>query len=104
MDYGKGWGDPANYGVPKGWEFVGPDRTTKQHFFLRCKECGGQHSFIKYRLGKTHDCWDCWHVNKMLSKPHLWPRIARVIGAFTPKNGRSEIEELECLFSLPDPR
>jgi hypothetical protein len=104
MDYGKGWGDPAKYGVPEGWEFVGPDRRQKKYFFLRCKECGGQQSFIKYQLGKRHPCNDCWYVDSVLSRPHLWPRLARVISAFTPKNGRSEIEELECLYSLPDPR
>ena len=29
---------------------VGPDRATKHHFFLRCKECGAQQSFISICL------------------------------------------------------
>ncbi|MGB9233493.1 MAG: hypothetical protein WCC04_03705 [Terriglobales bacterium] len=104
MDYGKGWGDPTKYGVAEGWDFVGPDRTTKQHFFLRCKECGGQQSFVKYQLGKPHSCWDCWYMETLLHKPHLWARLSYLISAFTLNNGRTEIEELECLYSLPDPR
>jgi hypothetical protein len=104
MDYGKGWGDPTKYGVPSGWEFVGPDRTTKQHFFLRCEGCGGQQSFIKYQLAKPHSCWDCWLLDNVLRRPHLWSRLVPMITAFTSKNGRSEIEELESLYSLPDPR
>jgi hypothetical protein len=104
MDYGKGWGDPTKYGVPDKWQFVGPDRERKNYFYLRCKECGGQQSFIKYQLGKPHSCWDCWLVDSVLRRPHLWTRLAPMIGAFTPKNGRSEIEELECLYALPDPR
>lgn len=64
MDYGKGWGDPTKYGVPIGWEFVGPDREKKHYFYLRCKECDGQHSFVKYQLGKPHSCWDCWLVQE----------------------------------------
>jgi hypothetical protein len=104
MDYGKGWGDPTKYGVPEGWEFAGPDRATKQHFFLRCKECGAQQSFIKYQLGKPHSCWDCWLVDSVLRRPHLWTKLSPMIGALMPRNGRSEIEELECLFALSDPR
>jgi hypothetical protein len=48
MDYGKGWGDPTKYCVAHGWEFVGPDRERKQYFYMRCKECGAEQSFVKY--------------------------------------------------------
>ena len=104
MNYGTGWGDPTKYGVAAGWEFVGPDRERKTYFYLRCKECGGKQSFIKYQLGKPHSCWDCWLVDSVLRRRHLWSRVTQVIDGFTPKNGRTEIEELECLYALPDPR
>jgi hypothetical protein len=104
MDYGKGWGDPAKYGVPAGWQFVGPDRERKQYFYLCCKECGGEQSFIKYQLGETHSCWECWLVDSVLRRPRLWTRLAPLIGALMPMNGRSEVEELEHLYALPDPR
>jgi len=53
MNYGKGWGDPTKYGVAHGWKFVGPNRERKQYFYLRCKECGGEQSFVKYQLQTT---------------------------------------------------
>jgi hypothetical protein len=104
MNYGKGWGDPTKYGVPNGWQFLGPDRERKQYFYLRCDACGSQQSFIKYQLGRPHSCWDCWLVDSVLRRPHLWPRLASVISVFAPNNGRSEIGELERLYTLPDPR
>ena len=104
MDYGKGWGYPAKYGVADGCEFVGPDHERKQYFFLPCKDCGAEQSFIKYHLGKAHSCWDCWLVDSVLRRPRLWTRLAPLIGALTPKSGRSEVEELERLYALPDPR
>jgi hypothetical protein len=97
-------GDPTKYGVPYGWEFVGLDCERKQYFYQRCKECGAEQSFVKYQLGNRHDCWDCSLVGSVLRRPHLWARLAPLIGALTPKRGRSEIEELEHLFALPDPR
>jgi hypothetical protein len=104
MNYGKGWGDPTKYGVAHGWEFVGPDRERKQYFYLRCKECGAEQSFVKYQLGKAHSCWDCWLVESVLRRPRLWRRLAPLIGTLVPSNGRSEVEELERLYALPDPR
>jgi hypothetical protein len=104
MDYGNGWGDPSKYGVSDGWDFVGPDRERKNYFFLRCNECGGEQSFIKYQLGKRRSCWDCWLIESVLRRSHLWPRLIPVIGASSRKNGRSEIEELQHLYSLPDLR
>jgi hypothetical protein len=104
MDYGRGWGDPTKYGVAHGWEFVGPDHERKQYFYLRCRECGAEQSFLKYQLGKAHSCWDCWLVDSILRRPHLWSRIAPLIGALTPQSGRTEIEELERLYALPDLR
>lgn len=53
MDYGKGWGDPTKYGVSEGWDFVEPDRERKHHFYLRCKECDSEQSFVKYGLGTS---------------------------------------------------
>ena len=83
---------------------VGPDRERKQYFFLRCKACGAEQSFVKYQLGKAHSCGDCWLVDSVLRRPHLWSRIAPLIGALMPKSGRTEVEELERLYALPDPR
>jgi hypothetical protein len=34
----------------------------------------------------------------------LWTRLDPLIGALMPRNGRSEVEELECLYALPDGR
>jgi len=104
MDYGTGWGDPSNYGVSDGWGFVGPDRSRKQHFILRCKACGSEGSYIKYQLGKPHGCSDCWYVEQIMRQPHLWPRLAPMIGAFAFKAERSELEELERIYALNDPR
>ena len=104
MDYGRGWGDPTTHGVAHGWEFVGPDHERKQYFYLRCRECGAEQSFLKYQLGKAHSCWDCWLVDSVLRRPLLWTRLAPLIGAFMPKSGRTEVEELERLYALPDPR
>jgi hypothetical protein len=104
MDYGKGWGDPTKDGVAHGWEFVGPDRERRKYFYLRCKECGAEQSFVKYQLGKAHSCWDCWLGDSILRRPRLWTRLDPLIGALMPRNGRSEVEELERLYSLPDPR
>jgi hypothetical protein len=99
MDYGTGWGDPAAYGVAKGWELVGPDRKRKNHFLLRCIECGSESSYVKYNLGNPHDCWDCYCVNWVIKNPHIWPRLAPYLSAFD-RNGLSEIEELERMYSL----
>src|SRR5580658_742457 len=86
MDYGTGWGDPSKHGVSDGWELVGPDRSRKRHFILRCKACGSESSYIKYQLGKPHGCSDCWYVEQIMRKPHLWVRLAHMIGAFTRGN------------------
>lgn len=104
MDYGTGWGDPNNYGISDGWEFVGPDRSRKQHFILRCKACGSATSRIKYQLGKPHGCSDCWHVEQIVRRPSLWLRLAPLIGTFAFRADRTELEELERMYALNDPR
>ena len=43
-------------------------------------------------------------VDRILRRPRLWTRLDPLIGALMPRNGRSEVEELERLYALPDPR
>ena len=43
-------------------------------------------------------------MDSVLRRPCLCSRIAPLIGALMPTNGRSEVEELERPYALPDPR
>jgi hypothetical protein len=43
-------------------------------------------------------------VDRILRRSRLWTRLGPLIGAFMPTNGRCEVEELELLYALPDPR
>ena len=104
MDYGRGWGDPARHGMADGWSLVGKDPNKKHHFLVRCLECGCVESRLKYLLGKSHECSDCWYVRQVLERPRIWPRLAPLIQAFGFRAGRTELEELERMYGLSDER
>jgi len=94
-------------GLPPKFEFVRVDPNSKTRFILRCRECGYEFSRIKYSISKISDgcgCDTCWVVGCVMDRPHVWRRLVAQIEACSARGGRTELEELERIYALPDPR
>lgn len=81
--------------LPKIWEVVEPDASRRAHYIIRCAACGAEESRSKYQFKHATSCYQCW----LFGQVHKHPRVRQRVLAM-----KSDIEELERLYSLPDPR
>ena len=81
--------------LPKIWEVVASDASVRGRYIIRCTACGAEESRSKYQFKNATSCYQCWLFGQVYKHPRVRQRVLAM---------KSDIEELERLYSLPDPR
>lgn len=80
---------------PSIWEVVAPDACKRSHYIIRCTVCGAEESRSKYHFKNAKSCYQCWLIDQIKKRPAVRQRVIAM---------KSDVDELERLYSLPDHR